>query len=83
MLVDAVVGQHELEKMMKTLKLTHTEDGHNKFWHITPNGLSVKVHFGRIGSRGIVKVKRFHSVVEAREFNRVKVNEKFAKGYSQ
>lgn len=64
-------------------KLTHTTDGHNKFWAVSksPDGKSVMTTYGKIGSKGSATVKTFPTTTAAQaEVNKL-LAEKLNKGY--
>jgi predicted DNA-binding WGR domain protein len=61
---------------------THTEDGHNKFWHVSmPNETAVTTKWGRIGTIGQCKTKNYATNAMAVEAFEQLYKSKEAKGY--
>ena len=62
-------------------RFTCTEDGANKFWEISINGVELTVHFGRIGTKGQAHLKTFASPEAAAHERDRLIRSKLAKGY--
>lgn len=73
---------------MSQVRLTYVGPNHKniskfsaKFWFIKLLGNSVEIRFGKIGSRGTVKVKPFGSPAEARGYFNDRIIEQKSEGY--
>lgn len=53
-----------------------------KFYNIASIGRQVMIHFGKIGTEGRLKVRKFTKKVLAAEFVKRKAERKLARGYS-
>jgi predicted DNA-binding WGR domain protein/cell wall assembly regulator SMI1 len=67
--------------MGSTRRFLFIEGGSNKFWEITVTGARMDVRFGRVGTAGTVKEKRFKTAEEAQREAAKLVAEKTKKGY--
>ncbi len=65
----------------KPLRLEYQEGASSKFWEIRQDGPYLTVRFGRIGSDGQSKVKKFASLDEAAAEGSKLIRRKSAKGY--
>jgi predicted DNA-binding WGR domain protein len=62
-------------------ELVCQEGGANKFWTLELDGKTHKIHFGKVGSAGQKKIKRFSSEDAAKKDFDAMVAEKLKKGY--
>ena len=60
-----------------------TDEKSNKFWEIALDGNEQIVHFGRIGTAGQEKRKKFASPAEAQQSVTELIAEKTGKGYKE
>jgi|GEM_PF-7052007 Uncharacterized conserved protein len=58
-------------------------DGSHKFWRVQVRGAEQTVHFGRIGTEGQRRVKRFADEAAARAATERLIAEKTGKGYAE
>ena len=66
---------------MKQQSLRYTDDTSDKFWHITLDGTTHTVNYGRVGTKGQTKKKEFASAEAAEKSFEKLVKEKLKKGY--
>ncbi|MCC6875797.1 MAG: WGR domain-containing protein [Sandaracinaceae bacterium] len=59
------------------------DEGSKKFWEIAQRGRTVRVRFGRIGTRGVEQVREHGTPAEARAASEKLVAEKLRKGYCE
>ena len=65
----------------KSLRLECTTERHNKFWEIRLDGKNFKVRYGRIGTKGQSRRKKFSDHDQTFEEARKLIREKILKGY--
>ncbi|HEY2369986.1 MAG TPA: WGR domain-containing protein, partial [Polyangiaceae bacterium] len=66
---------------MSRCELVSDRDGSNKFWTLELDGKTHKIHFGKVGSAGQKKVKRYASEGAAKKDFDVVVAKKIKEGY--
>ena len=59
----------------------NTEEGHNKFWGVSVVGNAMRVHYGKIGSKGSVSTKEFSTELAAYQAQSKLIAEKQNNGY--
>lgn len=64
-------------------RFTYADGGSHKFWSVDRDGVTVTVHFGRVGTAGQTQVKELSSDSEAEAHVAKLVTQKLKKGYSE
>lgn len=84
-----VVKRENIIYGRKKVKMKHTTDGHNKFYHMqiinvgnsTLTNFTVLIGFGKIGNIPNHKKHGFQEIVQAEKFVKAKVKSQLKKGY--
>ena len=64
-------------------RFEYTQGSSNKFWEVEVSGDMLRVHYGRIGTKGQDNIKIFSTKDDALQARDVLVKEKLAKGYKE
>merc|ERR1712166_288195 len=72
--------QHQ-QKQRKAAVFFALEVPGQKFWHVTNNGSSIEINFGKVGTAGTTQIKDFGDNEECAKFVAKQIAAKQKKGY--